>query len=166
MSSRVTEVMTTCERPSRSAASATRSGSSNSTVSVFPFGTLQNPHGRVQTLPRIMKVAVCWLQHSVRFGQRALSQTVWSPRSVRIPSVINIPGSGIGRFSHLGSRRLGRSTTGSDSGGGMDHPPGAFQQRVAGVEVPAIVAELFGEMADEVLACGVHRDGPGSLGGQ
>ena len=88
MSSRVTEVMTTCERPSRSAASATRSGSSNSTVSVFPFGTLQNPHGRVQTLPRIMKVAVCWLQHSVRFGQRALSQTVWTPLSYNYQSAL------------------------------------------------------------------------------
>jgi hypothetical protein len=35
----------------------------------------------VQTLPRIMNVAVRRFQHSPTFGQAALSQTVWSFRS-------------------------------------------------------------------------------------
>jgi hypothetical protein len=55
---RVTEVITTCFSPNRSAASATRSGSSASSACVFPLATEQNPHGRVQTSPRIMNVAV------------------------------------------------------------------------------------------------------------
>ena len=45
--------------------------------------------GRVQTLPRIMKVAVLLFQHSPMFGQRASSQTVWRlrPRMVSFMSV-------------------------------------------------------------------------------
>ena len=50
--------MTTCFKPKRFAASATRSGSSASNGSGVPRGTEQKPHGLVQTLPRIMKVAV------------------------------------------------------------------------------------------------------------
>ena len=101
--------MTTYFSPSRLAASATRSGSSASMVSVFPFGTLQKPQGRVQTLPRIMNVAVLWDQHSVRLGHFALSQTVSRPRSSMTSEVKAMPADGRGRFSHLGRRRLGRS---------------------------------------------------------
>jgi hypothetical protein len=43
-----------------------------------PLGTAQKPQRRVQTSPRIMNVAVRCSQHSPMFGQRALSQTVWS----------------------------------------------------------------------------------------
>ena len=57
-SSRVTQVMTTCFSPSRWTASATRRGSSGSGGSGRPFFTLQNRQPRVQTSPRIMKVAV------------------------------------------------------------------------------------------------------------
>ena len=57
-SSRVTDVMTTCRKPSRDAASATRSGSSAAGGSGVPRGTEQKPHARVQMLPKIMKVAV------------------------------------------------------------------------------------------------------------
>ena len=70
----MTDVITTCFRPSRWAASATRSGSSASSASVLPLGTEQKPQGRVQTLPRIMNVAVFCDQHSMRFGHLALSQ--------------------------------------------------------------------------------------------
>ena len=38
----------------------------------------QKPHERVQTSPRIMKVAVPRSKHSPMFGQRASSQTVCS----------------------------------------------------------------------------------------
>jgi choline dehydrogenase-like flavoprotein len=40
------------------------------------LGMAQNPQLRVQMLPRIRKVAVPALQHSPRFGQRALPHTV------------------------------------------------------------------------------------------
>ena len=45
-----------------------------------PVSTAQNRQRRVQTLPRIMNVAVrCTPQHSWILGQRASSQTVFSP---------------------------------------------------------------------------------------
>ena len=55
---------------------ATRSGSSGSFQVGTPVCTLQNPQRRVQTSPRIMKVAVPRSQHSPTFGQLASSQTV------------------------------------------------------------------------------------------
>jgi hypothetical protein len=63
-----------------------------------------------------MKVAVPRDQHSVRFGQRASTQTVFSRSpftSLRVSSMSRV---GMGRFNHGGSRRLGfsASTTGSD----------------------------------------------------
>ena len=73
--------MTTCCRPSRSQASARRSGSSRATASGLPRLTAQKPQGRVQISPRTMNVAVRRVQHSERFGQRALSQIVSSPSS-------------------------------------------------------------------------------------
>src|SRR5580765_2841447 len=65
----------------RRTASATRFGSSSSSVNGFAVVTAQNPHARVQRSPAIMKVAVPWLQHSQRFGHCALSQTVCSRKS-------------------------------------------------------------------------------------
>jgi hypothetical protein len=62
------------------AASATRLGSSRSSSVGLPVRTAQKPQERVQTLPRIMKVAVRLFQHSPMFGQRASSQTVCSPK--------------------------------------------------------------------------------------
>ena len=53
-----------------------------------------------------MKVAVRRVQHSERFGQRALSQTVSRPSSSTRLRVNPIPPvAGIGRRSHSGSRR-------------------------------------------------------------
>src|SRR5437588_11310320 len=73
--------MTTCFNFIRCTASATRWGSSASSANGFAVVTAQNPHARVQRSPAIMNVAVPWLQHSQRFGQWALSQTVCSRRS-------------------------------------------------------------------------------------
>src|SRR5436189_3852732 len=63
-----------------STARASLSGSSGSSAIGAPCVTLQYPHARVQTSPRIMNVAVPWCQHSPMFGQRASWQTVFSPR--------------------------------------------------------------------------------------
>ena len=84
-SSRSTEVMTMCSRPSLAAASATCSGSAASTARGMPVFTLQNAQARVQTSPRIITVACFLLQHSPMFGQAASSHTVFSP-SPRIRS--------------------------------------------------------------------------------
>src|SRR6185437_15810591 len=59
-------------------ASATRCGSSQSTGSGLPVATAQKPQLRVQTFPRIIKVAVPSPQHSPIFGQLPLSQMVCS----------------------------------------------------------------------------------------
>ena len=75
-SSRLTLVRTTwCSFMIRTA-SPTRWGSSRSSVSGRPVAILQNPHERVQTLPRIINVAVPWAQHSPMFGHLADWQTV------------------------------------------------------------------------------------------
>ena len=71
--------MTAWRRPIRFTWFATRSGSSGSFQLGTPVFTLQNPQRRVQTSPRIMKVAVPRSQHSPTFGQFASSQTVCSP---------------------------------------------------------------------------------------
>jgi hypothetical protein len=87
-------VTTTCCRFIRFAASATARGSSGDGAAYGrPVVTLQNPHERVQTSPRIMNVAVPREKHSVRFGQASDSQTEWSDFS---------------RSSVLISRRLSR----------------------------------------------------------
>ena len=75
-SSRFTEVMTTCFRPIRRMASATRPGSARSSSVGRPVFTAQKPQERVQTSPRIIRVAVPRLQHSPMLGHWALSQTV------------------------------------------------------------------------------------------
>jgi hypothetical protein len=82
-SSRFTEVTTACASPIAETASATLAGSPRSRYCGSPVFTAQNPHARVQTSPRIMKVAVPCPQHSATFGHRASSQTVFSdsPRS-------------------------------------------------------------------------------------
>ena len=83
-SSRATMVITTCFRPISCVASATRRGSSASVIGGRPVSIAQNPQFRVQTLPRIMKVAVPSAQHSPMFGQRASSQTVLRASSRRM----------------------------------------------------------------------------------
>jgi hypothetical protein len=53
-----------------------------------------------------MNVAVRRVQHSARFGQRALSQIVSSPSSLTRLRVKYVPLElGMGRFSHSGKRR-------------------------------------------------------------
>ena len=75
-SSRSTDVITACFRPSSATDSATRSGSPRSSSDGRPDVTAQNLQARVQTSPRIMNVAVFRFQQSKMFGQRASSQTV------------------------------------------------------------------------------------------
>ncbi len=82
-SSRATMVTTTCLRLMSFVASATRRGSSQSVIGGRPVSIAQKPQFRVQTLPRIMKVAVPSAQHSPMFGQRASSQTVLRDSSRR-----------------------------------------------------------------------------------
>jgi len=78
-SSRFTLVTTANFRPRVATASATRWGSSGSTVPGLPLPMLQKPQWRVQISPSSMKVAVRWTpQHSCWLGQRASSQTVTS----------------------------------------------------------------------------------------
>jgi hypothetical protein len=78
-SSRFTLVTTAWRSPISLTASATRRGSSQSSPSSGrPVITAQKPQLRVQTFPRIMKVAVPALQHSPILGHRALWHTVCS----------------------------------------------------------------------------------------
>ena len=62
-------------------AAATRSGSPSSSLWGRPVLIAQNPQLRVQTSPKIIKVAVRWLQHSPMLGHWALSHTVLSCKS-------------------------------------------------------------------------------------
>ena len=82
-SSRATIVTTTCLSPIWRVASATRRGSSASVIGGRPVSMAQKPQFRVQTLPRIMNVAVPSAQHSPMFGQRASSHTVLSASARR-----------------------------------------------------------------------------------
>src|SRR3954470_16880169 len=97
--------MTTCLSPILRVASATRSGSSDSSGKGLAVVTAQNPQARVQRSPAIMKVAVPLLQHSQWFGQRALSQTVWrfsSCNSERVRAKLSLVGRD--KRSQAGSR--------------------------------------------------------------
>ena len=80
-SSRSTDVITTCRKPSRATASATRRGSVASSASGIPVRTLQKLHARVHVSPMIIIVACRCDQHSPIFGQAASSHTVTSPFS-------------------------------------------------------------------------------------
>ena len=80
-SSRSTLVITTCRNPIRSTAVARRTGSPRSRAAGVPWATAQYVQFRVQTSPRIMKVAARCSQHSPMLGQCASSHTVWSSRS-------------------------------------------------------------------------------------
>ena len=77
-SSLATEVTTTCSSRIFSTALATRSGSRGSFQVGLPEVTAQKRQARVQTSPRIMKVAVRFCQHSKMLGQLASSHTVFS----------------------------------------------------------------------------------------
>ena len=78
-SSRVTDVITTCLRPSDRTALPICSGSFLSGATGEPHSTAQKPQLRVQVLPKIRNVAVLSEKHSHWFGQRASWQTVFSP---------------------------------------------------------------------------------------
>ena len=75
-SSRSTLVTTTYFRPMSAMVLARLRGSSASGGLGRPWATSQKLQRRVQTSPRIMKVAVPWPKHSWMFGQLASSQTV------------------------------------------------------------------------------------------
>ena len=78
-----------------------------------PDVTAQKRQARVQTSPRIMKVAVPRLQQSKMFGQRASSHTVWSRRSATsdFSSLKRSPSLTLTRI-HAG---MGAGTSGVDS---------------------------------------------------
>ena len=76
-SSLSTEVITACLIFISLIERATFSGSSQSTVSGRPVFTPQKPQERVQTLPKIMNVAVPSPQHSPILGQLPEVQMVW-----------------------------------------------------------------------------------------
>src|SRR5207342_1187664 len=73
-----------------------------------PCATSQNEQRRVQTSPRIMKVAVPWLKHSWMFGQLASSQTVTRrfSRSLDLSFATALP-AGIRTRIQLGLRSTG-----------------------------------------------------------
>ncbi len=135
-SSRVTEVITTCFRPSRAQASARRSGSSRATGSGWPRWTAQKPQGRVQTSPRTMNVAVRRVQHSERLGQRPLSQIVSRPElghqvlgEVRPPRRGNRPLEPLGQpATRRGGRGRGRHLQAHDRQGRGSFIP-SFERR-------------------------------------
>src|SRR5690606_6341374 len=74
----LTDVITQCFTPISFTASATLLGSSVSYSVGRPVATAQKEQLLVQTLPRIIKVAVPAPQHSPIFGQLPLSQIVCS----------------------------------------------------------------------------------------
>lgn len=57
-----------------------------------------------------MNVACRFDQHSLRFGQRASSQTVATPLSATTDRVCEKSPDGSGRFNHAGRRRFGASS--------------------------------------------------------
>ncbi len=77
-SSRSTDVITTCLRPSFATARPTFAGSSESSGPGNPVFTLQKAQARVQVSPMIIMVACLFAQHSPILGQPASSQTVCS----------------------------------------------------------------------------------------
>ena len=83
----------------------------------------QNPQFRVQTLPRIMNVAVPSAQHSPMFGQRASSQTVLSASSRRTCFVFAyVAPAPMRTFSHSGRRPPGPAFSGTGSPGARRPP--------------------------------------------
>src|SRR6201991_3441455 len=82
-SSRSTEVITTYFRRMSAMVWARRAGSIGSGGCGRPWATSQNEQRRVQTSPRIMKVAVPLEKHSWMFGHEASSHTVTSEFSRR-----------------------------------------------------------------------------------
>ena len=122
-SSRATIVMTTCLRPMSFVASATRRGSSQSVIGGRPVARAQKPQFRVQTLPRIRKVAVPSAQHSPWLGQRASSHTVLSASSRRTCLVLAyVAPAPIRTLSHAGRRPPGPAFSGSGSPGPSTPP--------------------------------------------
>ncbi len=110
-SSRSTEVITTYFRPMSRIVPARCAGSSGSGGFGRPCATSQNEQRRVQTSPRIMKVAVPLPKHSWMFGQDASSQTVTSrfSRSLRLELWRPRCRAGCARESMTGLRSIGAS---------------------------------------------------------
>ena len=110
-SSRSTLVMTTYLSLRMPIERARFCGSSASGGNGLPCATSQNGQRRVQTSPRIMKLAVPLLKHSPMLGQEASSHTVcnWLSRSRRFTSLKPAPMPGLARI-HCGLRK--RSTRG------------------------------------------------------
>ena len=99
----------------RLTAAANSSGSFGSGGSgVRSVSTLQNRQPRVHSLPATMNVAVPRDQQSLRFGQRASSQTVCSPCSAIAPcvlfSTVNCGPAGRLTRNQLGKRGRARLT--------------------------------------------------------
>ena len=109
-SSRSTEVITTYFRPMSAMVAASLSGSAASGGLGRPWATSQNEQRRVQTSPRIMKVAVPWPKHSWMFGQLASSHTVTRRFSRSLAfSAATAPLDGMRTRIHDGLRSTGTS---------------------------------------------------------
>ncbi len=109
-SSRSTLVTTTYFRPMSLTVCARCSGSAASGGLGRPWATSQNEQRRVQTSPRIMKVAVPWPKHSWMFGQLASSHTVTNrfSRSLALSCCTALP-EGMRTRIHDGLRSTGAS---------------------------------------------------------
>src|ERR1051325_3483116 len=160
-SSRVTDVTTMCRNPIRFAVSATARGSSGDGGAYGrPVVTLQKPQERVQTSPRIMKVAVPRAKHSVRFGQASDSQTECSDFS-RSSDLTSCSCCRFRRFSRIHSGRRGEVIDAKVPQ--TKRPPGGGRQRgrwrvlVPDAEalVERLLDELFGFHLVDALP---HRD--------
>ena len=101
-SSRFTEVITACFTCINKMASATRRGSSVSYSFGRPVATAQKVQLRVQTFPKIMKVAVPSPQHSPIFGQLPDWQIVCNLYSSTKPRTFL-------KFSPIGNLTLSQS---------------------------------------------------------
>ena len=109
-SSRSTDVTTTYFSPMSATVLARLSGSLASGGLGRPWATSQNEQRRVQTSPRIMKVAVPWPKHSWMLGQLASSQTVTRRFSRNLAlSLATEPSLGIRTRIHEGLRNTGAS---------------------------------------------------------
>gem|GEM_PF-2317622 len=109
-SSRSTLVTTTYLSPMSATVLPRFTGSDASGGLGRPWATSQNEQRRVQTSPRIMKVAVPWPKHSWMFGQLASSHTVTSrfSRSFALRLATALP-DGIRTRIHDGLRSTGAS---------------------------------------------------------
>src|ERR671912_106581 len=106
---------------------ASFSGSAASGGFGRPWATSQKLQRRVQTSPRIMKVAVPWLKHSWMFGQLASSQTVTSrfSRSLALSLATALP-AGMRTRIHSGLRNTGAAASKRTGLRAILSPPSCF----------------------------------------